>query len=139
MRNFDDVETQYLENDSAIQSQIESAPSEATNDGKISTGEKVLLTLISLSGDIAEILGFFSMAIPIIGQVIFFLAVVYGFFTSAILNIWGFFRGVPQNKKNLLSKRIILLLGGGIGDTLTSGFLPIRTTTLWISIYLQNK
>lgn len=103
---------------------------------KISTVETILLVTISLMGDFADIVGALFIAIPYIGQVVYFLAKAFSWFIWALIMIWAFFRGATGQA---VIQRILTMSAGKVLDELTFGIIPFQTVALVLTIYLNNK
>lgn len=102
------------------------------NQKKISLPEIVIFGLFAFSADIFEAFSLASFGVPVIGQVIWILALFYGFLISAAIFLWSMFKDVG-------GRYIIKLLVGFLADSLTGGFFPIRTIVLAISSWTHNK
>ncbi|MDP1689316.1 MAG: hypothetical protein Q8L47_04280 [bacterium] len=106
-----------------------------TESAIISPVESVIMVTISAMGDFADIVGFFGMAIPYVGLVVWGLATAFSWFIWFMILLWGLFR----TKGSFVVRRILLLIAGKFVDSLTFAVLPIQTATLILTIYIDNK
>ncbi|MBI2010869.1 MAG: hypothetical protein HYS89_01390 [Candidatus Colwellbacteria bacterium] len=107
---------------------------------KIGAVEGFIVLGAAAIADLFEILAGLVFWVPIFGQVIWFLAFTFGLFISGTILIWSLLRGISGRlvvKRAV--RRLIFLMGGFLADALTVGVLPIRTITLAITIWLNNR
>ena len=114
---------------------------EDSEKAKISLPETIIFIIIAGSADAFELFSAFAFAIPVIGQAIWIMALIYGFFVSAIILFWSIIRGASGGfiVGRIVKRKIAPLIAGFTVDFFTGGFLPIRTITLIIVIWLNNK
>lgn len=111
-----------------------SLPSALPEREKITPPEMIFFGLWSLFADIGEVVGGFSLAIPIAGWGLWLLMAAFGMFTSAVIAIWLWFRGGSFGA----AKKLVVFLIGSVFDSLTTGVLPLRTISLVVAIWIHN-
>ncbi len=114
---------------------------ENSEKAKISLPEIIIFMILAGSSDAFELFSAFVFGVPVIGQIIWIMALLYGFFVSSITLFWSIFRDVSGGfvVKQIVKRKIVPLIVGFTADSFTGGFLPIRTITLGIVIWLNNK
>lgn len=113
-----------------------SAKADYAQGAKITLPEIILTVSASSVADIAEFLGTLALAIPVIGVAIYGLCYIFGLVVSGGLFLWSSLRGVSGS---FFVKRLVIMTAGLLADEATGGGLPIRTITLIIVIYLNNR
>ncbi len=130
-----------------------------SNSGKISVVESVVIVLISLSGDFADLFGAIALSvaggtsaaigwIPIVGQIgaaaatgvgttMYFLSKGFSLFVWTTITLWAGFR----NAKGGMSagKKVLSLFAGKGIDELTFGIMPIQTMSVIFAIFYNNS
>lgn len=110
---------------------------EESEDSVIHIPEIILIVMVALSADLAEILGFVVITIPIVGIVIFALLYFFGLLASGTVILWSFLRGGINTKRS--AKRIVTVLLSSSGDAVSGGVLPLRTVGIVVAIWLHNR
>jgi|SRR3989344_3921101 len=113
---------------------------QASERAKIGAIESFMVLAAAASADALEMLAGLIGWIPIIGQIAWFFAFAFGLVVSGALLLWAFLRGISGGiviKKSVT--RLIILAGGFLADALTAGILPIRTITLALTIWFNNR
>src|SRR3989344_1331244 len=107
---------------------------------KIGIVEGLMVLMTAAAADTLELFAGFMVWIPILGQIAWLFAFTFGFFVSGTLLLWAFLRGVSGGTvMKKVVKRLIMLAGGFLADALTAGILPIRTITMALTIWLNNR
>ncbi len=104
---------------------------------KISLPEIIVLIILAGSADALELFSLFAIKTIVIPIMAWF----YGIFISATIFLWLMFRGASGGItiKQIVKRRLVPLIIGFTADMITGGFAPIRTITLAIVIFLNNK
>lgn len=88
------------------------------------------MTLITGAADILEVAVLLLQTIPIIGQALLFSGPFVDMGAWAIIQFWLMIRG---------AKGLWFTAGSVVEFIPLLDILPLRTTTLWITIYLANQ
>ncbi len=102
----------------------------------ITLPEKIITITLSAIADGLEIVAILVVGVPIIGWVFWAASFFFGFLVSVSIFIWSMLRGVNGS---FFVKRLLILLFGFILDEATLGIFPIRTFTLIITTWLNNR
>ncbi len=96
---------------------------------KIGIVDSIIMILLCATADAAETVANLSIAVPIIGQILPFLAWFYGFTISAFMVFWLIMKGVSTS---------FFLGGSGIELIPFVNILPARTGAIIATIIQEN-
>jgi len=108
---------------------------DSSEKAKISLPETIIFVMLSLFTDTIEFLAGLANVLPVVGQAIWFIVWIFGIFVSATIILWTFIRGVHGRRAAKIAVARIVFFAA---DSVLLGFLPIRTITLVITIWLNN-
>lgn len=126
-----------------IPSKTPTSKQENSQEKEFESPEATMMLLITGISDIGDLFGLLVLPIPIIGQVIFFMAKIFSLLVWAVIQLWLIFKGVNRSgsKMSKMVKKpsnLIKFIFSG-GSLLDLGGVPFgQTISLAATIYLAN-